>query len=274
MEDMMAWWIEDVGIDGFRCDVAEMVPLDFWEHVRARLDTIKPVMMLAEGSKPELHAKAFDLTYSWNLYDQLDSLLSGNRPATVIDSLLLYESLQYPTGALRMRFTTNHDKNAWDAPAVEKFGISGLRAATVLTNTIPGVPMLYTGEEAMNNVKLSLFEKVPVDWSRPRELGTLNTALFMLRSMHPAMQQGEMVRIPTDHDRDVYAFVRVLGSDRVLVVINLHPEPVSATLTVPAELRESMRGMRGLFGKVNITSNADGRATVSLGGHEFDIAPR
>jgi hypothetical protein len=250
-----------------------MVPLDFWEHVRARLDSIKPVMMLAEGARPDLHLKAFDLTYSWNLYDQLESLLDGTRPATVVDSLLKYESLQFPTGALRMRFTTNHDKNVYDAPAVEKFGVSGLRAATVLINTLPGVPMLYTGEEVMNDEKLSLFEKVSVEWNRSREMGTLNTALFLLRSLHPAVARGTMIRIPTDHNQDLFAFLRIHENDKVLVIINLHPQPVSATLTLPDVLKPG-KELRGIFGKILFTPDADGHATVSLGGHEFDIVTR
>ncbi|HXX64439.1 MAG TPA: alpha-amylase family glycosyl hydrolase, partial [Bacteroidota bacterium] len=173
MIDMMRYWVKDVGIDGFRCDVAELVPRDFWEEARAQLDRIKPVMMLSEGSIPEHHVKAFDLTYAWNFYDQLSPLLEGKKPATLVFDLLKRERLQYPTGSLRMRFTTNHDKNAYDAPAVLKFGEPGLRLLTVLVNTIPGVPLLYTGEEAANDQRLSLFEKVPVDWSRPRQMGEL-----------------------------------------------------------------------------------------------------
>jgi hypothetical protein len=132
MIDMMRYWVKDVWIDGFRCDVAELVPTDFWEEARAQLNRIKPVMMISEGSIPEHHVKAFDLTYSWNFYDQIAPLLEGKRPATLVDDLLKRERLQLPTGSLRMRFTTNHDKNAFDAPAVLKFTEPGLRLATVL----------------------------------------------------------------------------------------------------------------------------------------------
>ena len=118
MIDMMCWWVRDAGIDGFRCDVAELVPTSFWNEARARLNRIKPVMMLSEGSIPEHHMSAFDITYSWNINDQLHPNLSGKRPATTLDQLLRNEYLAFPTGALRLRFTTNHDKNYWDAPAV------------------------------------------------------------------------------------------------------------------------------------------------------------
>jgi glycosidase len=63
MTDAMAFWLREADIDGFRCDVAGLVPTPFWEQARAELERIKPVFMLAEWNEPELHAKAFDMTY-------------------------------------------------------------------------------------------------------------------------------------------------------------------------------------------------------------------
>jgi glycosidase len=235
MITMMVWWVRDVGIDGFRCDVAELVPTDFWEEARARLNRIKPVMMISEGSLPEHHRKAFDLTYSWNVYDALEPLLTGKRPVALLDQILRTEELQFPVGALRMRFTTNHDKNAWDAPAVEKFGVDGLQLATVLVNTLPGVPMIYTGEEIPNPRRLSLFEKVSVDWSAPRKMESLYRVLFHLRKEHRALSRGQMIRVPSGSPGAVYAFFRIAGSDRVLTVLNFGAERLSATLQLPLD---------------------------------------
>jgi glycosidase len=235
MIDMMCWWVREVNIDGFRCDVAELVPTSFWNEARARLNRIKPVMMLSEGSIPEHHMAAFDVTYSWNIYDQLLPILSGKRPATILDQLLRNEYLTFPTGALRLRFTTNHDKNASDSPAVLKYGPAGLAVATVLVNTLPGVPLIYTGEEVANDRRLSLFEKVNVDWQRPRDMGNLIRTLDRLRKEHKAVSRGEMIRIPSDQEKQVYSFFRSAGSDRVFVVLNLSDSPVSARLTIPMD---------------------------------------
>jgi glycosidase len=235
MIEVMRYWVKDVGVDGFRCDVAELVPTTFWEEARRRLNPIKPVMMLSEGTLPEHHVKAFDLTYSWNIYDILKPLLDGKHPATVIDEILKMERLQFPTGAIRMRFTTNHDKNAWDAPAVTKFGNEGLKLAAVLVNTIPGVPLLYTGEEVANDRKLSLFDRAEVDWNRPRDMEQLYRSLFTLRREHKALSRGEMVRVASSHDHDVYAFFRVAGSDRVFVVLNFSSEPRFSIISIPME---------------------------------------
>jgi cyclomaltodextrinase / maltogenic alpha-amylase / neopullulanase len=234
MIDMLLYWVRDVGIDGFRCDVAEMVPTDFWEAAREELDRVKPIMMLSEGSLPEQHVKAFDLTYSWNVYDAFTPLLTGQRPVALMDQIMDTEKMQFPRGSLRMRFTTNHDKNAWDAPAVEKFGTAGLKVATVVAATLPGVPMIYTGEEVANDRRLDLFEKVSVDWSRSRELSDLYKALFALRRRNSALTAGSYVRIPTDQEKSCYAFLRVDGPKSVFVVVNFGDAPMRVKMTLPA----------------------------------------
>lgn len=233
MIDMMKYWVKEIGIDGFRCDVAELVPTDFWNDARKELDAIKPVMMLSEGSIPEHHAEAFDLTYSWNVYDALAVLLSGKRSVTVLDEIFKTERMQFPVGALRMRFTTNHDKNAWDAPAIMKFGLKGLKLATVLVNTIPGVPMIYTGEEVANDRRLDLFEKVEVDWSRSREVGEVYAALFHLRQRNKALSRGEMIRLESNFPTEVYAFARRCGEDGVIVMLNFSNEPRLVRVDAP-----------------------------------------
>ena len=234
MKEMLVWWVKDVGIDGFRCDVAEMVPTDFWEDARDALDAVKPVMMLSEGSIPEHHRKAFDLTYAWNVYDALEPVLSGKRPLAVLDQVLNTERLLFPKGSLRMRFVTNHDKNAWDAPAVKKFGPGGLQVATALINTLPGVPMLYNGEEVANDTALSLFEKVSIDWSRPRAMGEMNRTLFALRRENRALIDGTFERITGNREKDVYAYMRTAGKARVLVVLNFSKEERGVKLQMPA----------------------------------------
>ncbi len=235
MLEMMKWWVKDIGIDGFRCDVAEMVPTEFWNTARAELDKIKPIMMLSEGSIPEHHAKAFDLTYSWNIYDVLDVLLKGKRPVTLLDEIFKNEQLQFPVGSLRMRFTTNHDKNAWDAPAVERYGLDGLKLATVLVNTIPGIPLIYTGEEVANEKKLDLFEKVDVNWNRSRELGEIYSKLFHLRKENKALARGEMIRLSSNNEQDVYAFARVAGKDKIIVILNFSAEAKLVSVSVPMD---------------------------------------
>jgi len=271
MIEMMRWWVEEVGIDGFRCDVAEMVPTEFWEEARARLDRIKPILMLSEGSLPEHHVKAFDLTYSWNIYDALDPLLKGKRPVEVIDQILDTEALQFPKHSLRMRFTTNHDKNAWDAPAVEKFGVKGLQVGVVLVNTLPGVPMIYTGEEVANNRKLDLFEKVSVDRTRPGTMGELWKTMTALRKRHPALREGTLKRAATTGGESVYAFVRAFGKDRLLVVLNFGTKTVRVSCTIPTSGQPFTGSPRDVFSGEVLPAGKSGTLALSLPGHGYKV---
>ncbi len=230
MIEMMKYWVRDVDIDGFRCDVAEMVPTDFWENARSALDSIKPVMMLSEGSYPEHHLRAFDATYSWNIYHALAPIIKREKPASVFGSELNLEEASYPQNALRMRFSSNHDENAWDASDVEKFGSDGAKLAAVLINTIPGIPLLYNGQEVGNKRKLGLFEKISIDWKGGEDFWTLYARLFELRKKHPAFFAGDLIRIPTTNDKRVFAFARVSGPNKFIVVCNFDTSPFSGSI--------------------------------------------
>ncbi len=267
MMEMMEWWVREMGIDGFRCDVSELVAHDFWVEAAKRLRPIKPVMMLSEGSLPEQHLSAFDLTYSWNLYDLLDPLIKG-RPASDLGALLQAESREYPRGSLRLRFNTNHDKNAWDSPAVLKFG-DALKLTAVLIATIPGVPLLYTGEEVANDKKLSLFEKIAVDWNRPKDMETLYTGLFQLRKKHSALSEGAFAEVPTTSDR-LCAFLRTDTDDRVLTVLNFSADSVWGELHIPPAMEDG-RPMKGYYSGIDLVPSGQVQVKLPPRGYEIFV---
>lgn len=228
MQQMMLYWVRDVGIDGFRCDVAGMVPRSFWEEVRPKLDAVKRVMMLAEDDEPAQHLVAFDLTYDWHTYDLLDKLRAGEVEAAAINDVLREEDWDYPRGALRLRFSDNHDKNAWVKPAIERYGPEGMRLAAVLTYALPGVPLIYNGQEVGSPTRLPLFEKVAVDWSQdPHEMRGLYRELSRLRREHAALRGGSMRIVPVGEHPHTLVIDRRAVDDHVLTVINLASKPRS-----------------------------------------------
>ena len=230
---MMKYWVQDIGIDGFRCDVAELVPTDFWEVARRELDKIKPIMMLSEGTLPEHHVEAFDITYSWSTYDVLERIFEGTTPVSVFEDILKNESYQFPRNSLRLRFNTNHDKNAYDAPAVKKFGKDGATASAVLMMTFPGVPLVYNGEEVGNDRTLSLLEKVDIDWKRNAEMRQFYKELCGLRKSHAALRRGEYRSVKNSDSTKVLSFLRVLNDDAVLIAINFSNAKKTISLANP-----------------------------------------
>jgi len=230
MLEAMKYWVKEFDIDGYRCDVAELVPATFWDNARKELDKIKPVFMLAEGEKPWLHT-AFDMTYGWEFHNIKNRIAKGEANANDIETYLKKNDTLYPEGAYRMYFITNHDENSWNGTEFERLG-EGVEALYVLTATVPGMPLVYTGQEAGVDKRLEFFEKDPVEWGNYSMTGFYKTILN-LKKTNPALYNGpwggNWLRINTNADEKVFAFIREKDDHKVFVVLNLSPEPVSFT---------------------------------------------
>jgi alpha-amylase len=231
MIDAMRWWLEHGHVDGFRCDVAGGVPLDFWLQARAELRTLRPdLFMLAEAEDPRLHA-AFDMTYGWELHHLLNEVAQGKKPTPALDAYLARQDSVYGRDAYRLYFTSNHDENSWNGSEFERMGANA-QPAFVLAATIRGsMPLLYTGQEVSLRKRLRFFEKDTVDWSGP-SLAPFYHALFDLKHRHQVLANGAegggQATLRTDAGDRVYAFVRSRGDDVVLVALNFGDAPVTA----------------------------------------------
>ena len=135
---MMKFWIQEIGIDGFQCRSAEMIPTDFWDVARNELDKIKPVLMISEGMLPEHHIKAFDLTCSWNMNDAFANIIDGKVSASIINDSLNAEYLQFPKGSLHLRSNINHKEYIKDTPDIEKSNSQDKKLISILAFTLPG----------------------------------------------------------------------------------------------------------------------------------------
>jgi 1,4-alpha-glucan branching enzyme len=227
MTDALKYWVLEVDVDGYRCDVAGFVPTDFWNNVRRELDAIKPVFMLAEWEDRDLHAAAFDMTYAWSWYDVVHKLTMGKAD---VSSLFVYYSWNekaFPPDCLRMTFVSNHDKNAWDGTEFEQFG-PGLEAAIVLSVVGEGLPLIYNGQEAGNPRRLAFFEKDPIDWVE-HPLGELYRRLFALKKANTALWNGAwgatMIQAVNNVPNRVFSFVRQNERDKVFAMLNFSNEP-------------------------------------------------
>jgi len=229
MADAMAWWVRETGIDGFRCDVAGFVPLGFWNGVRAELERIKPVFLLAEWKTRDLHARAFDASYSWDWYDTLRRIAQGEADVSAMAGYHYDEENAWPLDAMRMLFVSNHDKNAWEGTQFEAFG-PALEAAIALSVASRGIPLIYNGQEAGNPKRLAFFERDPITW-REHPLGDLYRRLFALKQENRALWNGAwgapMEQVPNDSPRQVLSFLREKGPDRVFGVFNLSGQAVT-----------------------------------------------
>ncbi len=222
----MKFWVGEVGIDGFRCDVAGMVPLDFWNRARAELEKVKPVFLLAEAESPQLHEKAFDMSYGWELYHLMNRIARGKKTADDICRYLDMKKYRYPRDGYRMYFTSNHDENSWNGTVFERLA-DGAEAFAVLVATLDGMPLVYSGQEAGLDHRLEFFEKDLIAW-QDHKFAWLYRILLNLKRHNKALWNGEwggpLIRVQTSADDAVFAFVREKETDKVFVVLNLSPE--------------------------------------------------
>jgi 1,4-alpha-glucan branching enzyme len=229
---VMKYWVKEFDVDGFKCTMTESIPLDFWNAARKEVEKIKPVIMISERSRPEYHIKAFDLTYSWNMYHILSSIENTIASVSALDDSLKLESFQFPKGSLRLRFNETH-KKIESAQIFEKFNPQVAKAGAVLVFMIPGVPFIYNGEEVGNDKRLNLFDKVEIDWSNGKDFRELYERLGTLRRDHPALRHGSYSSIPNSECKTVYSFLRLSEEDSLLTVINFAKEKKVINLKMP-----------------------------------------
>lgn len=232
MAQSMAYWVRDVGVDGFRADVAGYVPPDFWTDVRRDLEAIKPVWMLGEFNHRDLHLTSFDSSYGWAWAEAVMKIAKGEADTGALYGFYSENQSAWPTGAQRMIFTSNHDENAWAGTEFERFG-PALNNAFALLFTSEGVPLVYNGQEAGNSKRLKFFERDPIAW-KDHPNGALIRDWITFRKQHPALDNApwgaRMVQVKNSDATKVFSFVRAQDGDAIFVVQNYSAEPKSITL--------------------------------------------
>ncbi len=224
MTEDLLFWLKDVGVDGFRMDVAEQVPMAFWEECIPKLREARPdVFMLAEAEfPPHRNEGLFAMSYGWSFHQLMKEIAQGKKPLSAIDDWYKQDRARFKSG-YHMHFTANHDENSWNGTEEESFG-KAKDAMAVLAFTYDGMPLIYSGQEAGLNKRLAFFEKDTIRWGDfPRQ--KLFTQLLGIKILQPPLWNGaagaEPRRLKTNDDSRVFAFVREKEDQRVIVMINM-----------------------------------------------------
>ena len=213
----MQFWVRDFKIDGFRCDMAHLVPLDFWIEARKAVEAIKPLYWLAECEEVSYH-RVFDTSYAWALMHASEKLAKGEVGIHEVYNVLHTYS-QYPAGATKLLFTSNHDENSWNGTEYEKYGAAA-KAWAVFTHTWKGIPLIYSGQELPNHKRLQFFDKDQIEWTEKPALHDFYTTLNQLRNTHTAITSGDTFNLPVQTD-GVMAYLRQDAASTVFVLLNL-----------------------------------------------------
>ena len=228
MIQSMLFWIRETNIDGFRCDVAGEVPTDFWEVAKDSILSHKEgVYMLAEAEKPELNETVFDSYYAWDFHHKMNMVAQGKESVDSLRSSLQRMYSRFPSYAIPMFFTSNHDENSWNGTEFERMG-DAAKTFAVLTYMLPGTPLIYNGQEVGLSHRLEFFEKDFIDWNDTGGFGEFYKTLNNFKKQHKALQSqekdGEMTEISNDQSSMVWSFKRTNGESEIICLFNLSPE--------------------------------------------------
>ena len=237
MIEAMRYWVNEFDIDGYRVDMAGLVPEEFWRQARPALDTLKPLFFLSEWQDEPAHFNSFfHVNYGWKWKDVTKDIWSGKQDAISLDTLHQFLGSFYPAHYAQLYFTQNHDENSWSGTEVELYGASA-DVMNVLAFTWQGMPMLYCGQEDGLNKRIKFFDKDPIRWKKYARTPFFQK-LINLRHQNQALWTGKhggpLEKFSSSDDKNIYAFGREKEGDRVIVIANLSKFSHTATVQIPA----------------------------------------
>ena len=233
--EAMRYWVEQFKVDGFRCDMAMLVPIEFWQEASEELHRIKrDIFMLAEAEEDNLFDRAFNMSYQWNIHHIMCDIAKGARRVWDLRNAIHSERARYPREAMRMSFTSNHDENSWSGSEQARFG-SALEVMTAMTFLMPStIPLIYTGQEVGYNHSFEFFERdaIPAKAYVENRTTELYRRLTSLKHKEQALaageRGGEMIEIENNAKDCMMTFVREVDGSRVVAIVNLSPYTIHA----------------------------------------------
>lgn len=245
MTSDMLHWIKNENIDGFRCDVAGNVPLDFWQQAIPQLRREKNIFMLAEAWEPELLKDGlFDMAYGWEAHHTMNRIAQGKNTVKEWDAYIKKVNKDYEADDILMNFVDNHDENSWNGTIKGRLG-KGEEAMTALSYVMPGMPLIYSGNEYGLNHSLKFFEKDSIPKTKGKDW-ELRAKLGKLKAENPALNGGKnkakYSRIKTDDETNILAFIREKNGKKVVYIANFSNKPINSKVAIKGDFTNYMTG--------------------------------
>ena len=247
-KSIMSYYLANYDVDGFRCDVSDLVPISFWEEVRPELELIKPeLVMAAESRKPFNLRYAFDVNYNWNISRKAMRLVLKKDPQALKSGIALvrekheYNASICPKGALMWNMTENHDwaTDEFENRQEKRLGNACCELQLAFSFAIDGIPFLFNGQEIAHDKRVSLFghKDCWIDWKTDgvTEVAKDRTekikAWAKMRKEQKALAYGSTEWIDNDMPAEVLSFKRTYeGSSDILFVGNFSDREIKVKL--------------------------------------------
>jgi len=249
----LIYWVENFNIDGYRMDVAHKVPPKFFNRAILELRKIKPLFMLAEAEQQDLFRNGFDMQYAWESHHILNSIVKGTSNAKDFDVYINQQNNLLEATDFKMNFVTNHDENSWNGTVKERLGDAS-DMLTTLVYSMPGMPLIYSGQEYDLNHRLKFFEKDSIPKTKGKTWDLL-TKLGALKNTNPAFHGGKSSanyeRLPTANDQ-VMAFRRTKDDAEIYFIGNLSNVNQTYSMNLEGTYRDLLKDKMITFDQDNI----------------------
>jgi alpha-amylase len=242
----MKFWLDDFKIDGFRCDMAHEVPTDFWEEAKPQLANGREIFMLGETENTDLLAKdAFDAAYGWEIHHIMNDIAKGKKNVSAIDTYMDSIPKKWQADDYKLLFTSNHDENSWAGSEYERMG-DAVEVFAALTYTLPGVPLIYNGQEEDFNRRLKFFVKDSIDRNPNTKMRGVYEKLGELKITNEAFNGAKKAatyeRLKTSDDKSILAFKRKKNSTEAYFISNLTKASKEVTVPINGLYKNFMSG--------------------------------
>ncbi|MBE6895765.1 MAG: hypothetical protein E7477_01585 [Ruminococcaceae bacterium] len=243
----MVYYISVLDVDGFRCDVADMVPLDFWYEARRRITAVKPdAVLINEGSDGRSLYAAFDAIYGFSWHSHLYNVLFNGEKVTNLRADWDKFRRECPSGSFVLRDLENHDTvTDWPDRIEVMAGHRGMDMVLALNYTVDGLPMVYCGNEIADTAKVNMFanrfypgkyeftsrdadaKNTPDSLTRQSLVKKLNA----FRKEDIRLVYGKTEWLDTDRPDDIIAFSRTYEGKNVWFICNPKTEPCTVNIS-------------------------------------------
>jgi glycosidase len=252
MASDMLYWIKEENIDGFRCDVASNVPMDFWEQTIPQLRKEKNIFMLAEAWQPELmKADLFDMCYAWDGHHMMNDIAQGKKTVKDWDKYIIDNRKKYAADDILMTFIDSHDENSWNGTVKSRLGIAE-ETMTALSYLAPGIPMIYSGNEYGLDHSLKFFEKDSIPKTKGKQW-EWRVKLGKLKNENSALNGGKKPasynRLSSSNDEKILAFERANKNNKVIYIANMSNTSQIAKINLGGNFTDYMTNEKMTFNK-------------------------
>ena len=241
MIQAMEYWVKEHNIDGYRLDAAHSCPASFWKKSIDRLNETKKVLMLAESDGYHTGGfeliELFNMSYNWSGHHVLNRIFKKENNSKDLKENIVRNINDYSSEHILMNFTSNHDENTWAGTVFDRYG-NGAKTFAALTYFLPGIPLIYNGQEYGLDKRLAFFEKDFIP-KKESDFFDFYKKLNKLKKENKLLNIDPKIKFEVieTNSNNLVCFKRSIGEESIYFIANLSETKQEVQTGIKKKLR-------------------------------------